>query len=516
VGGNCLYLNKHCISNASCLIKNYAFQNPIKIIFNNDDYTTNVFDILNSYKPPKKGFSTSPAKFDVTINNKIRTIHFPNFITYFYICNEIWKDSSFLNCSNNLMKIDCGNRKFKPNNYTEQSKKHKRKLQFEYESLTIYDIQNFYPSIYTHVFEKISNLEKDKGKKIDRLIRAMNNSKTKGILLGNLLSIKVADLIMQDITERIIKALDDCKIRHEIEFFSDQFYILHDDKNLVEINNILKGCLSEDYFQFEISEAKTKTLKYKDLSLGDNFGDYMKQLENILIKAIGTENSEEPPNKNKSYVQVEHFFKLLTSQLCTDNLESSVKFTYLRVVLRRFFNSHYYLQVLYLAAEIKPDVIITHVLFLISQYPVIIFDLFQLSILESINFKNMLDEKIWEILNIKLIINHYTMENEFIYWFLKIVVCDIHNIYDFELMPRKENKLLLAFLINKSNIWRKSQGNCISNNKMSELNDYFNDIVANLDNAKNENWLIYYEYGLYLKLNNKTLPNKPNYTISTN
>ena len=219
IGGICLYFNfnEHCMSHAPCLIKNYVFNNPIKIIFNNHDYTVRVSNILKSYVPTNKTLGTTPAKFDITTNNKIRTIHLPNFITYFYICNEICKDKLLLNCLNNSMKIDCGNRKFKPNNYTEQLKKHKRKLQFQYESLTIYDIQNFYPSIYTHVFEKINNLSN--GKKVDQLIRAMNNKKTKGLLLGNLLSVKVADLIMQDTIERLKESLNNNNIRHEIEFF---------------------------------------------------------------------------------------------------------------------------------------------------------------------------------------------------------------------------------------------------------------------------------------------------------
>ena len=100
------------------------------------------------------------------------------------------------------MQIDFDERKFKSNSYSSFLEERLNLLISDYDKLYKIDIHSYYKSIYTHVFEKLSDTNL---KKIDEYIRVFNNKKTNGLLLGNLLSTFSANEIMEELTNDLQK-----------------------------------------------------------------------------------------------------------------------------------------------------------------------------------------------------------------------------------------------------------------------------------------------------------------------
>ena len=82
---------------------------------------------------------------------------------------------------NSKIEIDFDERKFKSNSYSSFLEERLNLLISDYDKLYKIDIHSYYKSIYTHVFEKLSDTNL---KKIDEYIRVFNNKKTNGLLLS--------------------------------------------------------------------------------------------------------------------------------------------------------------------------------------------------------------------------------------------------------------------------------------------------------------------------------------------
>lgn len=183
---------------AQKLMNNYVFQNRFRKYFYN-----NFEDILQSLSPISnidKAKST-PFFIEGIFGLKRRIINFPNIFSYAYSISKIdslnLSDFGKLASSNNKMQIDFDERKFKSNSYSSFLEERLNLLISDYDKLYKIDIHSYYKSIYTHVFEKLSDTNL---KKIDEYIRVFNNKKTNGLLLGNLLSTFSANEIMEELT----------------------------------------------------------------------------------------------------------------------------------------------------------------------------------------------------------------------------------------------------------------------------------------------------------------------------
>ena len=188
---------------AQKLMNNYVFQNRFRKYFYN-----NFEDILQSLSPISninKAKST-PFFIEGIFGLKRRIINFPNIFSYAYSISKIdslnLSDFGKLASSNNKMQIDFDERKFKSNSYSSFLEERLNLLISDYDKLYKIDIHSYYKSIYTHVFEKLSDTNL---KKIDEYIRVFNNKKTNGLLLGNLLSTFSANEIMEELTNDLQK-----------------------------------------------------------------------------------------------------------------------------------------------------------------------------------------------------------------------------------------------------------------------------------------------------------------------
>lgn len=182
---------------AKKLMNNYVFQNRFRKYFYND-----FEDILEMLSPVSNIEKSKSAPFYIEgiFGLKRRIINFPNIFSYAYSISKIdllnITDFGKLGSSYNKMQIDFDKRKFKSNSYSSFLEERLNLLISDYDKLYKIDIHSFYKSIYTHVFEKLSDSNLAK---IDEYIRVFNNKKTNGLLLGNLLSTFSANEIMEEL-----------------------------------------------------------------------------------------------------------------------------------------------------------------------------------------------------------------------------------------------------------------------------------------------------------------------------
>lgn len=475
-------------NNFENIIRNYVFNNSIRLIFNSE--LGNHKDILDKID----SHYSKPLNFQICVNSKPRIIHFPNFFTYYYATKKIVPELEsnqhveFKNKSDqsfgNRLKIDYANRKFQPNNYTKHFQEDKNDLKFKYDRLSFFDISNFYGSIYTHCYERIEEcigirvVGSLNASVIDKHLRLLNHRKTKGLLLGNALSITCADILIGYLCHEINLELNKEKIMHSISYFSDQFYIKHNNGDTQKINDTLQNVLKSDYFEFNIAEHKSKVFTYKDLINQTAFMN--------IINKLKKEFSFKQNKKINTTEKLVHFLNLLIYELVSDKISDQIKDTFLKVVLRSVFASPINLYYLHKGCDHNNSEIKTNVLFLITHYPNIVYDMFQLSMFEAIDLNEFITDSEMEIIYNKL---HAKKIEEYavIYWFIKVIIKKDLQHRDFEVIDF-DYKLLGAFLIrNAHNLF------------INKFKDNLNEIINDSQNLFNKNWLLFYQYSLHSK-----------------
>lgn len=466
------------------IINNYVFNNSIKYLFNED-----IYNAIKPYLTDITEHVSSPFKAELYSNNKVRQIDFPNFFTYSYVANKLHALDDPLSYKMNRMEIDFDKKKFKARSYSNDLREDLQDLMFKYEVLSFFDISNFYNSIYTHVFEKISSTS---ALKVDKNIRLLNNNKTKGILLGNYLSISCASHILEFLSNDIQLKLGTKGIKSEISYFSDQLYIKHKVKDIEIIKKIVEESLSTEYFEFKVSYPKYKIFDYLELSKNRLFEKYINKLASTYSKSIKKQKYEKRNIIDINSMQIEHFFNLLIEDLVSDNISNDIKETYAKVALRRVF--HYPINMVKLYqycnehSEIKENVdnLKIKLLFLINRFPQLIYELHYSNIFDVVNITLVEDElnNLYDCL-----VDHTkstNSEKEILYWFFKLIVLKNQEDYSFE-NPSLDNRLLIVFLIRHKLI--------LSHELTREL-----EIMVNTPkNAINDNWLLFYEYLFHKK-----------------
>lgn len=467
------------------ILENYVFINPVKLIFKKSLGNEDVFNRIQPHH--SKSFA-----YSIRVNNRVREVHFPNYFTYYHVATSICKKLEESNLNNsifNRLQIDWSNRKLKPDNYRRCFKKDKNDLKFKYDCLSFFDISNFYNSIYTHCFEHIKN---ENVKFIDEKIILLNSKKTKGLLLGNVLSTICADKIMnafcadlKSVFSNQIYRIVNC----DISFFSDQIYIKHNLEDTQDIYDKVKKIIATDYFEFRLSEPKYKVLTYQDMIKDNIFDKNLEHLRTIFqTEIISDTEPERSTNPHEELRLLKHFLNTLLDQLINSNLDKNLHETFVKVAIKSSFASPVHLHMLYNAITVAKaddlEEIKNAFLYLISNYPIVIYDMFQLSMFDAIGLKKLITDDDMRILYYKLT-KHNVHDYELLYWFIKIVILKQTDKKNYEVI-RCSNKILMVFIIRNA-----------PNFLDSEILDKLDHIIVDIDNMMNENWLIFYEYSLH-------------------
>ncbi|MBP3840750.1 MAG: hypothetical protein IK997_01340 [Bacilli bacterium] len=471
---------------AQKLMNNYVFQNRFRKYFYN-----NFEDVLQSLSPISnidKAKST-PFFIEGIFGLKRRIINFPNIFSYAYSISKIdslnLSDFGKLASSNNKMQIDFDERKFKSNSYSSFLEERLNLLISDYDKLYKIDIHSYYKSIYTHVFEKLSDTNL---KKIDEYIRVFNNKKTNGLLLGNLLSTFSANEIMEELTNDLQKKLSKSKIF----YFSDQFYIFYNELDYEdnEIYNEVSRTIGRDYFELKINSEDSKIYNHEQLLTSRNFLKKVSELVHI--------QKSSHKDIDKDLENLLHFFNAFIEEYY--QISENNRLSFIEVVLKSVFSSPvnlYRLSRYFTKCEELQDVykIISILVFFLKRHPSLIIFYVEIGLWDIINkysdYMYFKGDELREYFEKKLITNINTIEA--VYYFHICYLLKNKNKRDYCLKFYKNNAgknlLLDSIIVETCNI---------KENKNVVLNYRYDD----------ENWLINYTKFLqiryYIKENNSS------------
>lgn len=212
-------------------------------------------------------------------------------------------------------------------------------LSLDYEVVVEFDIQNFYGSIYTHSIPwSILGKETAKTKtgdyslssnRIDKLLQNSNDGQTNGILIGNVVSNLIAEIVMKDIDSKISEKIKDFDAK--ILRYRDDYKLLCKDHYVArQIIDYLTNLLSEEY-GFVLNESKTKMYSYIDDNSDKNSHIAKSILNQYKLKAGDSWSGEQLFNYLKDmvsshcYVDNKHYLDNRIFDLITALREDTLK-----------------------------------------------------------------------------------------------------------------------------------------------------------------------------------------------
>ena len=280
----------------------YTSSNTIhKDIFNCNDLHSRLNKILDKVESNYKK-ETEPIVFSIYKNDEERRIFkYPNMYSYIDLCKHInmnqIKYRDILNASNKSLSNE-----FYNNTYL-QGKISRYKNRLGRRRIFKTDIENFYPSIYTHsipwvlvgkeVAKKNRYIDSEYYNQLDSLIQRCQYGETHGIPVGPFTSRLISEIYMCKVDEKLekfnyVRYVDDFELAYnsedeQIEFYNTLYKELKKlnlkikkDKNIIDI---FPFCLDENIDEF-FTYIKSAKLNYDKLIVSKekrilyNFIDY--------------------------------------------------------------------------------------------------------------------------------------------------------------------------------------------------------------------------------------------------
>ncbi|NFF82539.1 hypothetical protein FC764_15090 [Clostridium botulinum] len=248
----------------------YNFKNPIKhfldvdsMILPNDIAS---FDITH--------FSwVAPFNFRVKkCDDKYRMLKIPNILNFARAYEQFKSFPDFQDiqgmdreCKRLSANIDTGD--FEEGEYD-------RQLEGDFERLCVYDnmikmdIKEFYGRIYTHNLEIDYNDEK--------YIYNMNLGATNGLIMGNYLSLYLAEKILTQISNDLKNRINELGIDCEFSYFSDDFYFFCNKSYNDNIVKIFDKVLEK--YELERNDAKKEIWTYESFNNYNLVARYWKKI----------------------------------------------------------------------------------------------------------------------------------------------------------------------------------------------------------------------------------------------
>lgn len=247
----------------------YMFKNPIRHFLNVENL------IYNEIKSNKENTWTQPIIFKIRKyygSSEFRTLSLPNFQSFYSLYERIKSHPNFydlksINPDFSKISVNLTTGDFSVFNYENHLNKDLERLT-RYDTLFKMDIKSFYNSIYTHKLTKFITINNDPN---EQLLSSLNFGVTKGILMGNYVSLFCAELFLKKIMGELYERLRQEGILFELNYFSDDVYIFSFDKN----EQIIKNSFNDILFKNGLESNENKLEKY-------NYEKY--NSENILIK----------------------------------------------------------------------------------------------------------------------------------------------------------------------------------------------------------------------------------------
>ena len=280
----------------------YTSSNTIhKDIFNCNDLHSRLNKILDKVESNYKK-ETEPIVFSIYKNDEERRIFkYPNMYSYIDLCKHInmnqIKYRDILNASNKSLSNEFYNNTYLQGKISRYKNRVGRRRIFKT------DIENFYPSIYTHsipwvlvgkeVAKKNRYIDSEYYNQLDSLIQRCQYGETHGIPVGPFTSRLISEIYMCKVDEKLekfnyVRYVDDFELAYnsedeQIEFYNTLYKELKKlnlkikkDKNIIDI---FPFCLDENIDEF-FTYIKSAKLNYDKLIVSKekrilyNFIDY--------------------------------------------------------------------------------------------------------------------------------------------------------------------------------------------------------------------------------------------------
>lgn len=448
----------------------YNFKNTIRFFIDIENMD------FSNVQQSKKSWS---ASFNFRIkkdDNSFRTLQIPN-IYNFKLAYEYYKNK-FVNFGydfENLESLDSHKRmeisydlgEFKENSYNKWQLIDYKQL-IDYDLLIRCDIKAFYDSIYTHYIFNDVTREQD----IDKPLSHMNNGRTAGIIMGNYISLYVAELLSKKISTRFENRIIELGIDCNFSYFSDDFYIFTTKDDKEKAINLFDEVLEE--FQLKKNEDKIETFNYLEYTCEDVIEKYWK----IITRKCKSQQFSQ--NAKIALGKLNYNNNLFFTNQLIYRLNKLDDYRKKRVFIVNFFKSEFFRNIDF-SKTYFDEYNYHQVLYLIKEFPEIV--LYINNILDSFEEFKSTDfvEKIINFYKKSLFSNFHDEQLYFYFLLNKLGANDkIRNTCKKVLETR--NYILISYYII---------------NNMFDSDDI--DIIKGYDDESY--WLVYY----YLILNDSTL-----------
>lgn len=336
------------------------------------------------------------------------------------------------------MKISYELGEFKINSYYENQLIDYNYL-VKYDRLVRVDIKSFYQNIYTHyIFDSATN------RSIDKPLSKMNNGRTGGIIMGNYISLYFAELFSSKISHDLKESFVRHNIECEFSYFSDDFYLFCDVKDLNKVIEIFDKVLEK--YDLEKNNEKLEILDYISYTEKDLIEKYWKF---ITKECRNQQFSQAEKNKErvldgKEPLQNNNLF--FTNQLIY-RLKKLDNYKEQRVFIVNFFKSKFFHKIDF-SNTFFQDYNFHQICYLIKKFPEIIiyidnviqaFNIFESDYFKEIAlsyFKNSLKT------------SYHDEQLYFFYLVYKLDMLDsLKSKEIYELVLNSENQILISYFI---------------------------------------------------------------------
>lgn len=303
----------------------YNFKNPIKhfIDIDNIELPIEIAELkINNFSWVK------PIIFRVRKeDDKYRTLKIPNILNFCRAYEQIKTYDYF----NDIQSMDIQRKRLSANIETGdfEEGEYDRQLEEDFEKLCIYDnlikvdIKEYYGRIYTHNLD--INYEDEK------YIYNMNLGATNGLLMGNYLSLFLAEKYLTKISNELKEKFSDESIECEFSYFSDDFYFFCNRNDNEKVIRIFDEVL--EHYELERSEEKKQIWTYESYNNYNLVARYWKKvIAHSNIRFIEYTSDGEVYRNNKLYFINQLVYRM--SKLEDNKLK--------KVFINNFFKTKYF------------------------------------------------------------------------------------------------------------------------------------------------------------------------------
>lgn len=199
-----------------------------------------------------------------------RKLKMPNILN-FKVCYEYYSqmdnffDISKIN-NHSRMKVNYDTGTFKEKSYENDVDKDLSILCIK-DFLLKMDIKSFYDGIYLHNINKA-----------DTILGTLNDGCTNGLILGNYLSLFLAENYLTNIAKKLDTAFETQKIDCSFSYFSDDFFFFVKSKDVKKVEEIFSEILSE--IDLHVNSSKTLKLNYLEYNNDNVLNRYWNKIVN--------------------------------------------------------------------------------------------------------------------------------------------------------------------------------------------------------------------------------------------